>query len=278
MQTTKHSRESAVKGDDQIAFENATALEEACSYQKALDWYAEVKPTGGYWDMSASAGRVAILTALHRLPEAVQIGTEAVRRMQTPDAELVNELARALNLHRGPEDALALCRRALRLEALSQNPNLWYSASAYASQCGQLGRSLRYLARSLHCSGGVPITDLLLDRDFAPLWHHLENEPLSGEEAEALRQPFWQKCRHLILEDRGHPSFESYAHVPAALRAYLRLNTRSMNWHLHRDTPAKKAAGFETWCEAVRTASMQSLDAGLRKALAQAPATSAECA
>lgn len=85
MQIAKHSRESAAKGDDQIAFENATALEEASSYQKALDWYAEVKPTGGRWDMSASAGRVAILTALHRLPEAVKIGTEAVRRMQTQE-------------------------------------------------------------------------------------------------------------------------------------------------------------------------------------------------
>ena len=46
MQNAKHARESALKDDDQIAFENGTSFEEACSYSKALDWYAEVKPTG----------------------------------------------------------------------------------------------------------------------------------------------------------------------------------------------------------------------------------------
>lgn len=47
MQAAKQSRESAAKDDDQIAFENGTALEETFSYQKALEWYAEVKSMGG---------------------------------------------------------------------------------------------------------------------------------------------------------------------------------------------------------------------------------------
>ncbi|MBE7496236.1 MAG: hypothetical protein HS117_14935 [Verrucomicrobiaceae bacterium] len=39
-------RTSRVKDDDQTAFENGTSFEEARSYPKALDSYAEVKPTG----------------------------------------------------------------------------------------------------------------------------------------------------------------------------------------------------------------------------------------
>ena len=278
MHAAKHPRESAAKSDDQIAFENAVALEEACRYQQALEWYAEVKPTGYTGDMEASAGRVSILTALNRLPEAVSIGTAAIRRMKVPNTELVGELARALNAHRGPEHALTLCRRVLKLDGPGQDSNLWFSAAGYAAQCGQFGRALRYLVYYLHYSGGMPASDLMLDRDFAPLWHHLEHEQLSPEDATALRHPVWQTSRALLQQVRGGLSFESYAHVPPSLRSILRIRTRSMNWVPHRGTPSAQRTAFTSWCQAVRDASLTSLDAGLRKALAMQPATSGECA
>ena len=278
MHAIKLPRESSAKGDDQIAFENGTSFEEACAYQKALDWYAEVKPTGRAWDMSASAGRVAILVALDRATEAVEIGQQAIQRMQKPNPELLGETARALNATGGPRLALQLCRRWVRHPANCQQPELWHSGAAYAAQCGQFERSLRYLACHLHYSDGMPASDLMLDRDFAPLWHHLEHEQLSPEDATALRHPVWQASRALLQQVRGGLSFESYAHVPSSLRSILRVRTRSMNWVPHRDTPPAQRTAFTSWCEAVRDASLASLDAGLRKALAMQPATSGECA
>ena len=169
-------RTPRIKDDDQIAFENGTSFEEACSYPKALEWYAEVKPTGGPWDMSASAGRVAILVALGRATEAVEIGQQAIQRMHTPNPELLGETARALNESGSPHEALQLCRRWVRHPANCQQPALWHSGAAYAALCGQFERSLRYLASYLHFCGGKLTADILLDRDLAPLWHHLENE------------------------------------------------------------------------------------------------------
>jgi hypothetical protein len=278
MHAAKHSRESAAKGDDQIAFENATALEEACRHQQALDWYAEVKPTGGTFDMRACAGRVAILLVLYRVNEAVVTGMLALQRMQVPNPELLGEVTRAVNAHCGAAPALALCRQWIRHPANCEQPDLWMSAAGYAAQCGQFGRALRYLVYYLHYSGGMPASDLLLDSDFAPLWHHLEHEALSAEEAAALRHPVWQASRDLLPQVRGRLSFESYAHVPPSLRSILRVHTRSMNWVPHRDTPPAKRAAFDAWCQAVRDASIASLDAGRRKALAMQPVTSGECA
>ncbi len=278
MQTAKHSRESAFKGDDQIAFDNGTSFEEACSYQKALDWYAEVKPTGGLWDMSASAGRAAILVALGRAGEAVEIGKQAIQRMHNPNPELLGETARALNAAGDPHEALQLCRRWVRHPANCQQPGLWHSGAAYAALCGQFERSLRYLIGYLHFCGGKLTADILLDRDLAPLWHHLENEALSSLEVRALQHEIWKTCRRAIQQMRGGLSFESYAHVPPSLRSFLRIHTRSMNWVPHRDTPPAQRAAFNAWCQAVRDASLASLDAGLRKALAMQPATSEEFA
>lgn len=67
MQAAKQSRESAAKDDDQIAFENATALEEACSYLKALEWYAEVNRWAG---VSAFSKQLAVLPYLHLMTRA----------------------------------------------------------------------------------------------------------------------------------------------------------------------------------------------------------------
>lgn len=271
-------RASRIKDDDQIAFENGTSFEEACSYPKALDWYAEVKPTGGPWDMCASAGRVAILVALGRAAEAVEIGQQAIQRMHTPNPELLGETARALNEAGSPGDALQLCRRWVRHSANCQQPALWHSGAAYAALCGQFERSLRYLICYLHFCGGKLTADILLDRDLAPLWHHLENEALTPLEARPLQHEIWATSREAVRQMRGGLSFESYAHVPPSLRSILRIHTRSMNWVPHRDTPPAQRTAFEAWCQAVRDASLASLDAGLRKALAFHAATSGECA
>lgn len=278
MPATPPIRTSRAKDDDQIAFENGTSFEEACSYPKALDWYAEVKPTGGPWDMSASAGRVAILVALGRAGEAVEIGQQAIQRMQKPNPELLGETARALNAAGSPSEALQLCRRWVRHPANCKQPTLWHSGAAYAALCGQFERSLRYLICYLHFCGGKLTADILLDRDLAPLWHHLENEALTPLEARALQHEVWRTSREAMRQKRGGLSFESYAQVPPSLRSFLRVHTRSMDWVPHRDTSPAQRAAFDAWCQAVRDASLASLETGLRKALAQSPATSGECA
>jgi len=278
MPATPPIRTSRAKDDDQIAFENGTAFEEACSYHKALEWYAEVKPTGGPWDMCASAGRVAILVALGRAAEAVEIGQQAIQRMQKPNPELLGETARALNAAGSPSEALQLCRRWVRHPANCKQPTWWHSGAAYAALCGQFERSLRYLICYLHFCGGKLTADILLDRDLAPLWHHLENEPLTSLEACALQHEVWSISREAVRQMRGGLSFESYAQVPPSLRSILRVHTRSMNWVPHRDTPPAQRTAFDAWCQAVRDASLASLDAALRKALAFHVATSGECA
>lgn len=278
MHATKHPRESAAKSDDQIAFENGTSFEEACSYPKALDWYAEVKPTGGYLDMQASSCRVAILLALHRPQEALEIGQAALSRMGCFSIELLGEIARAMNAHHGSSHALSFCRHWLQFPEVSKLEDFWLTSAGYAAQCSQFERSLRYMVRGLTICGGKPFSDVLLDFDFAPLWHHLEHECLSQSEAVILQNPVWPSGLTGLPQVRGELSFESFMHVPGSLRRFLRLNTRHMVWRLHRDTPPAQRTAFDAWCQAVRNASLTSLDAGLRKALAQAPATSAECA
>jgi hypothetical protein len=77
-----------------------------------------------------------------------------------------------------------------------------------------------------------------------------------------------------MRQKRGGLSFESYAQVPPSLRSFLRVHTRSMDWVPHRDTSPAQRAAFDAWCQAVRDASLASLEAGLRKALAFHAATS----
>jgi len=277
MHAAKHSRESAVKDDDQIALDNANSFEEVCSYQKALEWYAEVKPTGGSLDRYASSCRVAILLALTRAEEALEVGHLAVKRMQAPDLGLLAEVARALNAHQGSPHALAFCRHWLRCPDIARLEGSWVTAAGYAAQCGQFERSLRYLVRSLRRCTGTPYSDVLFDSDFAPLWHHLENEPLTVREAAALRDPVWQAGRRALMQMNGDVNFEGVLHVPPSLRAILHLDTRSMTWQPHRKTPPSKLAAFSSWCRAVRAASLGSLDIGLSKALAQSPVPGGEC-
>ena len=277
MHAAKHSRESAAKGDDQIAFENGTSCLEVGRYQSALEWYAEVKPTGGGWDRRASTDRVSLLVALNRAKEAVAVGMQAISRMQQPSAGLISEVARAWNVHHGSAESLTLCRHWLRHSAVCHNASLWLTTAAYASQCHQFARSLRYLVQYLEICGGEFIGDLFLDRDFAPLWHHLEHEALSAAEVAALRLPQWLVHLEALAKVREQLSFESCMHVPPTLRAILRLNLRRMTWQPHSRATPSQIAAFASWCDAVRLQSCESLAAGLRKALAVQPATSADC-
>ncbi len=278
MPATPNHRTTRVKDDDQIALENAASFEEVRSYPKALEWYAEVKPTGGSLDRYASSCRVAILLALTRADEALEVGHLAVKRMQAPDLELLAEVARALNAHRGSPHALAFCRHWLQCPKISRLEGSWVTAAGYAAQCGQYERSLRYLVRSLRRCSGTPYSDVLFDSDFAPLWHHLENEALTAKEATSLSDPVWQAGRSLLMQMNGDVNFEGVRHVPPSLRAILHLDTRSMTWQPHRQTPPSQLTAFSSWCQAVRAASLESLDIGLRKALAFKPSTSGQCA
>ena len=137
MSTATYPRESAAKDDDQIAYENAVSCEEVGRYQSALEWYAEVKPTDGRWDRRASTDRVALLVALNRAEEAVNLGMNAVVRMNRPSPGLINEVARACNQHFGPSRALDFCRHWLRCSPACRTPTLWISAAACAAQCQQ---------------------------------------------------------------------------------------------------------------------------------------------
>lgn len=277
MPTATYPRGSAAKGDDQIAYENAVSCEEVGRHQSALEWYAEVKLTGNRWDRAASMSRVALLVALIRSEEAVNLGMKAVMRMNRPSPGLIAEVARAWNQHIGPSRALDFCRHWLSRSPACRTATLWFSAAAYAAQCQQFARSLRYIGHCLDLCDDTFGGDLFLDFDFAPLWQHLAHDPLTAEETAALRRPAWQAHREILAKMHGQLSFESIAHVPPTLRARLHLDTRSMTWQPHpRSTPSQLAA-FTSWCAAVRSQARQSLAEGLIKALAQQPATSGEC-
>ena len=137
MSTAHYHRESAAKGDDQIAYENAVSCEEVGRYQSALECYAEVKLTGNCWDRAASMGRVALLMPLNRAEVAVDLGMKAVMRMNRTSPDLINEVARACNQHFGPARALDFCRHWLRCSPACRTPTLRISAAACAAKCQQ---------------------------------------------------------------------------------------------------------------------------------------------
>jgi hypothetical protein len=278
MHAAKHSRESAVKDDDQIAFENASSCEEVGRQKSALEWYAEVKQTGGRWDVRASKRRVMLLLVLGHPARAVSIGLEAMRRMLSPDVLLIHEVVRAMNAHCGPFQALDLSRQWLSQSNTSGCPYLWYTAAGYAALCHQFSRSLRYLVRSLDLSSWNCIGDLFLDFDFAPLWEHLNNAPLKPTEAGALRLPHWQQYYDRLSKVSGELGFESIEHVPSSLRHILRIDIRNMTWQPRSGTSLAKLATYKSWSDAVRMQARESLDRGLRKALAMQPASSGDCA
>ena len=278
MSTAPYTRESTAKGDDQIAYENAVSCEEVGRHQSALEWYAEVKPTGNRWDRAASMSRVALLVALNRSEEAVNLGMKAVMRMNRPSPSLIAEVARAWNQHIGPSRALDFCRHWLSRSPACHTATLWFSAAGYAAQCQQFARSLRYISHCLELCGDAFGGDMFLDFDFAPLWHHLAYNPLTVEEAAALQHPAWQTKRDVLEKMHGPLSFESIGHVPPALRPMLRLDTRSMTWQPHARATSSQITAFTSWCDAVRVQARESIDAGLFKALAVKPVTIGQCA
>jgi hypothetical protein len=257
------------RSDDQNACELAGSFEEIGRYETALSWYAEVSEDGGRWDMAAATGRTALLVAQRRLQDAVSSGLNALRRMRRTSPALIGEVTRALNAHAGPATALNFCRSWLKVLATCQSdPSLWFSTAAYASQCGQFGRSLRYLGHSLELGGDQPVGDLLHDFDFAPLLRHLGTGPLTPDEALALRRPVWMTRQDLLEPVGSGMSFESIGHVPAILRGILRLHTPSMTWQPAPDTPPARLAAFASWRASVRAESLKNLKAGFDKALA----------
>jgi hypothetical protein len=278
MHAAKHSRESAAKGDDQIAFENGVFSQEAGRYATALEWFADVKPAGGRWDVQACGERTSLLLALNRAEEAVAVGTQALTRMRYASVMLVVQTARALNVVQGPLPALNLCRRALRQAGFRQSQHLRFSAAGFASQCHQFGRSLHYLKCFFDCCDDSFGGDLFSDFDFSPLWQHLRDESLTEEEITTLRLLAGHKHRALVSGFRFALSFESIGHVPPQLRRLLRLDVQTMNWQLGTHATPEQGATFEVWCKAVRQEAQQSFEHALRKALENRSATSAECA
>lgn len=268
MKTLPPRLELNAKDDDQIAFENGSSCEHACRYQSTLDWFAEVKPSGGRWDIAACIGRVAILVAMGRASEAVAIGMVAISRMRKTDAVLIAEVARAWNVCKGPSAALELCRYWLRGRDAGYSASLWSSAAAYASRCGMFARSLRYLVQCFGMNGGRYDGDFFLDMDFAPLWQHLHTQPLSSAEALTLRWPKWDRSIDSLADRECYLPFESIPDVPANFRSMLCLHTTSMNWQPRAGTNPELVSAFSAWCRAVRAAHRQSLECGLRKALA----------
>ena len=278
MHANKHHREPAAKGDDQIAFENGISFQNAGRHVTALEWYADVKPTGGRWDIQASSARMSLLIGLKRAEEAVVVGTQALKRMRHYSVSLVNQTSRALNVVQGPLPALNLCRQALRLAAFQQSPHLWFSAAAYASQCNQFGRSLRYLKSFFDCCEASFGGDLFSDFDFAPLWQHLLCETLTDEEIAALRTLATHHHRSLVAGLRCPLSYESIGHVPPGLRRFLCLNLATMTWMPRPNATRAQQATFQTWYDAVRQEARQSFEHAVSKALAIHTATSGECA
>lgn len=129
MPIARYPRESAAKGNYQIAYENAVSCEEVGRYQSALKWYTEVKPTGGRWDRRATTDSVALLVALNRAEVAVKLGMKAVMRMNRTSPDLINEVAPACNQHFGPARSLAFCLYWLRCSPACRTPPLWTSAA-----------------------------------------------------------------------------------------------------------------------------------------------------
>ena len=278
MHANKHHRESTAKGDDQIAFENGISFQNAGRHVTALEWYADVKPTGGRWDIQASSARMSLLIGLKRAEEAVVLGTQALKRMRHYSVSLVNQTSRALNVVQGPSPALNLCRQALKHAEFQQSPHLWFSAAAYASQIHQFSRSLRYLKSFFDCCDASFGGDLFSDFDFAPLWQHLRCEALTDEEIAALRILAKHHHRSLVAELRCPLSYESIGHVPPGLRRFLCLNLATMTWVPRPDASPAQHATFQTWYDAVRQDARQSFEHAVSKALAIHTATSGECA
>ncbi|WP_395715809.1 hypothetical protein [Prosthecobacter sp.] len=278
MNDAKHTRESAAKSDDQIALENGISFQNAGRLVTALEWFADVKPTGGRLDIQASSARMSLLIGLKRAEEAVDVGTRALKRTRHYSVSLVNQTSRALNVVQGPLPALNLCRQALRHAAFQRSPHLWFSAAAYASQCHQFGRSLRYLRGFFDCCDESFGGDLFSDFDFAPLWQHLRSDALTDEENAALRTLAAHRRLSVVVGLRCPLSYESIGHVPPGLRRFLCLNLGTMNWVPRPDASPAQQATFQTWCEAVRQESRQSFEHAMSKALANHTATSGECA
>jgi hypothetical protein len=221
-------RHHTAKGDDQIAFENGYTCEREGRLEEALAWFAEVKPTGSHWDVNASAERIALLVARNRAGEAAELSVAALTRMLQPSFLLIGEAARAWNEHRGPEHALSIWHAWANYPAIRNHIQYSHDTAAYAAQCGQYATSLQGLLEWLQRRSTQTASEILLDMDFAPLWQHLAEGPLTQAEATLLRTSLWPADAEALTFHTGTLSFQSYAHLPPRLRAMLRLDAITM--------------------------------------------------
>jgi hypothetical protein len=263
-----HHRHHTAKDDDQIAFENGYTCEREDRLEEALAWFAEVKPTGGHWDVNASAERIALLVARNRAGEAVQISVAALNRMQQPSLLLIAEAARAWRQHRGAEHALAVFQAWAWVPAIRGNVKYAHDTASYAAQCGQFALSLQGLLEWLPLRHTPNASDILTDLDFAPLWQHLAEGQLTQPEANLLRSPLWPDDREVLTKHGGYFSLESYPHIPTRLRAMLRLDAVSMTWQPRPNTALHLLQAYAGWRKHLRQDHFEKLLIGRRKALA----------
>ena len=256
------------KCDDQNAFENGYSCECVGRYEQAIRWYAEVKPTGERWDVSAVAATIAILVAVGRAGEAVHICTAALSRMKQPSILLVGEVSRAWNAYRGPAHALSVCQAWATDKAISNSIEYWHFTAAYASLSGQFALSLQGLLAWVQLRHLQSPCDILLDMDFAPLWQHLEADELTDEEVRLLSSPLWPDDSEVLTVHSGALSFESYTHVPPRLRSMLCVETASMTWIPRAKTPAPLLRAYAAWRKETRRKHFESFLVGRRKAVA----------
>ncbi len=258
----------AARDDDQIAYENGYSCECAGRYDHAMNWYAEVKPTGGLWDMNATGGHVALLIAMGRAAEAVAMGTAGLARMQQPSVLLTSEAARAWNVHRGPQHALSIWETMSCHPTVANDLNYWHATAAYAAQCGEFATSLDHLVVWLQRKGNQPGCDVLLDMDLAPLWEHIATGQLTPREAKALRSSRWPTDIEVLSVHDGGLSFESRTHLPARLGAILCLHTPTMSWRVRPGTAQPLLRAYAQWRKETRSAHFEKLLTGRRKAVA----------
>lgn len=247
------------------AYQKGIACEEAGQFADALEWHSRVA-RGSRFEAPAIASRIAVLLVMGRAAEAAELGLAALVRRSRPSALLVNEVARAVNVHLGPAKAFRICLHYTASEPGRHDPWLWWSTAAYASRCGQFAAALSCLVRWLNLAKGGCLGDLLHDMDLRPLWLHLANDRLSYREAAWLSASDWRRICHHYQPSDGTISFESIGEVPENLRTALRIDIRSMTWRLDLSAPDADIEAYGAWLGRICRSHFDAIVAGFRKA------------
>ena len=83
------------------AYQRGIECEQAGRFVEAHEWHSRVA-SGSRFEEPAIASRIAVLLVVGRAAEAAELGLAALVRLSRPSALLVNEVARAVNIHLGP--------------------------------------------------------------------------------------------------------------------------------------------------------------------------------